>query len=171
MTWFYSVGRTSSFHPRENPWRAGAAIISWFKRSCNDSGGLGTAASRGGQDIDPTPRAPTAAPPSWIPPGVTWPEKPDPSGEWTKGVLQAPLISNCVQLLWTHWRCACDFLEVFQHFLINFHVVEHLSFLQNVLNRWYLLCVINSFPTLLKAYLLQTWFIYSVYVLKNCLWL
>jgi hypothetical protein len=32
--------------------------------------------------------------------------------------------SNLVQLLWTHWRCACDFLEDYRHYLKNLHVVE-----------------------------------------------
>jgi hypothetical protein len=32
--------------------------------------------------------------------------------------------SNLVQLLWTHWRCAYDFLEDYRHYLKNLHVVE-----------------------------------------------
>jgi hypothetical protein len=54
--------------------------------------------------------------------------------------------SSLAQLLWTHWRCACDFLEVFGQFSKNLHVVGLKSFFQHVLNRWHLhvLCVINS---------------------------
>jgi hypothetical protein len=32
--------------------------------------------------------------------------------------------SNLVQLLWTLWWCACDFLEDYRHYLRNLHVVE-----------------------------------------------
>jgi hypothetical protein len=38
--------------------------------------------------------------------------------------LQADIQSNFAQLLWTHWRCACDFLEVFEHISKTLHVAE-----------------------------------------------
>jgi hypothetical protein len=36
--------------------------------------------------------------------------------------------SNFVQLLWTHWRSACDFLEDYRHSLKKLHVIELSNF-------------------------------------------
>jgi hypothetical protein len=44
--------------------------------------------------------------------------------------------SNFVQLLSTHWQSACDFLEVFGHFLKNLHVVELSNFYASRSKTW-----------------------------------
>jgi hypothetical protein len=66
------------------------------------------------------------------------------------------------QLLWTHWRCACDYFEVFRHFTKNFHVVElgHFSSMY-CFNRRHVFCVISCSDIIQTLQLLWTHWRYA----------
>jgi hypothetical protein len=71
------------------------------------------------------------------------------SMSWIGVINSSPTLSwhspNLAQSLLTHWRCACDFLEVLKHFFENFTFIWTKSFFQHVLNKLHLPPSIDSF--------------------------